>query len=257
MTRNEFGSRIKKSLTLIISIAVWLLLWELLSRLVDIDFVFPGVVATFRRLFELVITTVFWRTVLYSLGRILLGLLLGVAIGVLLSTVCKLLPFAYPFISIGITAIKSTPVASIVMLMWVIIGSANLPTVIAIMMVTPVIWQNLIDGYNAIDKNLIEVAQIFNFSKKKTFRYVYMPALLRYFIPACLTSVGLAWKSGIAAEVIAYTRNSIGKYIYNAKTTFEGDSLLAWTLVVIFISLAFEALIKYLYRRITERNASA
>ena len=64
-----------------------------------------------------------------------------------------------------------------------------------------------------------------------------------------MTSVGLAWKSGIAAEIISYTKNSIGENIYDAKTYFEGDLLLSWTLVVIIISLIFEFAVKKISRR--------
>ena len=205
MTKNKISAVILKLVTVIISACAWLLLWELLSRQIDMDFIFPGVKATLARLFELIVTAQFWRTVLYSLARILLGLALGVILGAALAAICKLCPFSEPFVSIGLTVTKSTPVASIVMVMWVIIGSASLPTVIAVMMVAPIIWQNLIDAYASIDKNLVEVARVFDFSRFKTFRYVYAPTLTKYLIPALLTSLGRAWKSGIAAEIISYT----------------------------------------------------
>jgi NitT/TauT family transport system permease protein len=147
------------------------------------------------------------------------------------------------------TVIKSTPVASIVMVLWIIIGSTNLPAVIGVLMVMPIIWQNLKDGYDSIDKELYELSVAYEFSRRKRYRLLVFPALMQYFIPAILTSIGLAWKSGIAAEIIAYTKNSIGKNIYDAKGELDTPSVFAWTLAVVLISIAFEFAIKTLLRR--------
>ena len=70
-----------------------------------------------------------------------------------------------------------------------------------------------------------------------------------------ITSAGLAWKAGIAAEIIAYTSNSIGKEIFNAKNYLESADMLAWTAVVVIISLIFEQIISRLGRRFTQKNA--
>lgn len=242
-------SVLKKSLTVIISVLLWLLIWEVSSHIIDLDFIFPCFIKTTRKLSALILTLNFWKIVSLSILRIILGLLLGVIVAIVLFTISVCVPITKIFISVGMTVVKSTPVASVVMILWVLLGSGNLPSVIALLMVSPIIWQNLINGYEIIDKNLLEVASVFNFSWKKKLRLIIIPALTKYFIPAALTSVGLAWKSGIAAEIISYTKNSIGENIYDAKTYFEGDLLLSWTLVVIIISLIFEFAVKKISRR--------
>jgi NitT/TauT family transport system permease protein len=135
------------------------------------------------------------------------------------------------------------------MILWICIGGAKVASAIAIFMVAPIIWQNLLDGFGAIDKGLIEVADVFEISGFKRFRLLVFPALVRYFVPAALTSVGLAWKSGIAAEIITVAKNSIGFEIKNHKDYFESDYMLAWTLVVVIISVLFESIIRFLLRR--------
>ena len=152
------------------------------------------------------------------------------------------------------TVIKSTPVASFIMILWVMIGSASLPSVIGLLMVMPIVWQNLMNAFDAIDGKLYEVAEIFGLSKKARFRFLIFPTLMQYFIPAVLTSIGLAWKSGIAAEILTYTKNSIGRNILDAKNYFEGADLLAWTATVIAISLLFEFIISRLARRYRNAN---
>ena len=47
---------------------------------------------------------------------------------------------------------------------------------------------------------------------------------------------------GVAAEVIGITSGSIGEALYNAKILFSTAELLAWTVVIVLLSLAFERL---------------
>ena len=245
-------SKLKKISVDILVLLFWLLLWEIASRIVNLTFILPGVFETFGRLFFLIFTGEFWLTVIATMGRILLGFFLGTVLGVLLAALCHKVRIVNRVVSFAMTVIKSTPVASFIMVLWIIVGSASLPTVIALLMVMPVIWQNILDGYNAVSLELSEVCDVFGFSKKKRTRVLIIPTLLSYFVPAALTSVGLAWKSGVAAEIIAYTKNSIGKNIHDAKSYFEGADMLAWTVTTIFISLLFEKMIKMLIRRFSK-----
>ena len=255
--KNDKRSILLSVINAFISLLLWVVIWALFAKALDLTVIFPGPIAILKTLFTLIYTLEFWITVLLSIGRILLGLLLGIVFGIALAAINHAIPFSTKFITIGMTVIKSTPVASIVLILWVIIGSARLPTLIGILMVMPIIWQNLSDGFSAVDKQLVEVGRVFKFSAVKSFRVITLPTLVRYFIPAVLTSVGLAWKSGIAAEIIAYTKNSIGKNIADAKAYFEGDVMLAWTLVVIVLSLALEGTIKFLLRRFAQTHAKA
>ena len=81
-----------------------------------------------------------------------------------------------------------------------------------------------------------------------------IPSLKPYFVSAARTSLGLAWKAGVAAEVLAVTPNSIGKQLYNSKLYLETSELFAWTAVVILLSLAIEKLTGYFIRRLKRRS---
>ena len=247
---NKLKNRFRTLTVLILSICAWVLIWDLTSYLFDFKVIFPGPADTIRTLIKLLAELSFWKSVMYSFLRIFTGLLLGVLFGIIITLISRALPFLNHFIYIGMSVIKSTPVASIVLILWIIIdGNSNLPSLIAVMMVAPIVWQNLNDGFNSISKQLLEVAKVFEFSKIKSITVVYIPTLFQHFIPAVLSSVGLAWKAGISAEVIAYTKNSIGKSIADAKSYFEGDVLFAWTLVVVLISITLEYAVKFLLRR--------
>ena len=78
-----------------------------------------------------------------------------------------------------------------------------------------------------------------------------VPAL----IAACVNGLGFAWKSGIAAEVIATPDLSVGKYLNDAKVYLETADLFAWTLTVILLSLALEKALKLWAKKAREGKA--
>ena len=61
-------------------------------------------------------------------------------------------------------------------------------------------------------------------------------------LSGCSTALGLCWKAGVAAEVIAVTADSIGGHLYDAKVYFMTADLLAWTVLIVLISVTFEKL---------------
>ena len=65
-----------------------------------------------------------------------------------------------------------------------------------------------------------------------------------YFSAGCTTSLGLAWKAGIAAEVLSLPVSSIGRELYDSKIYIETADLFAWTLVVILMSMLLEVVLK-------------
>jgi len=68
------------------------------------------------------------------------------------------------------------------------------------------------------------------------------------------TALGMAWKSGVAAEVIGIPTGSIGESLYQAKVYLDSSGLLAWTAVIVLLSMLFEkavlALLRLFYRRL-------
>jgi NitT/TauT family transport system permease protein len=66
--------------------------------------------------------------------------------------------------------------------------------------------------------------------------------------------MGLAWKSGVAAEALVWPRLAIGTQIYNTKLYLETPDLFAWTLVVILFSLGLERLVSLAVRAVERRG---
>ena len=90
---------------------------------------------------------------------------------------------------------------------------------------------------------MTELAHAYAFGRKKTLREIYFPAVRPYLSAAATTGLGFAWKSCVAAEVIALSKNSVGRALYESKLYLETAELFAWTASVVLISVLFEKLL--------------
>ncbi len=245
----------KKILYGIAIIVFWVAVWECVARIINLPLILPTATEVISSLAHLIITLSFWKILLLSFLRIIIGFAIGVLIAIALAVLCKSSKPAMRLFSPVMTVIRATPVASFIMVLWLIIGSNLVPSTITSLMVIPVIWQNLINGFSAIDKNLSEVCDVFEVSGFKRFKFLIVPTLIRFLVPGIITSAGLAWKAGIAAEIIAYTANSIGREIFNSKNYLESAEMLAWTLVVVILSLIFEFVITLCGKKVSKNVA--
>ncbi len=234
---------LSKILKNLIVLAFWLLVWQGLALWVNNPLLLPAPPAVLVRLSELVVSLSFWKITALSLGRILLGVVCAVVIGVVLAIITSRSGLLKSLFTPLITVIKSTPVASFIILLILWVGRDILPSVIVVLMALPVVWSNVSAGIAGTDKQLIEMSRIFRFSVWKRLRRVYVPSVMPHFLSACRSTLGLAWKAGVAAEVLTVPAVSIGKMLYESKLYWETLDLFAWTLVVIICSLIIEKLL--------------
>ena len=253
-TNSTMANKAKKLLWYSLSLLIWLLIWDITARALDVSFILPSVKDTAISFGSLALKAVFWKSISLSLLRVLIGFTVGCILGFVFGVLTHFIPHFGYFISPVMSVIRATPVASVILLLWFFIGSARLPSTISVLIVAPLVWQSTLNAFGSVSKELLELAKIYSFSPTKRIRALYFPAILDHLLPAVLTSTGLAWKSGIAAEIISYTKNSIGKEISDSKNLLEGADMLAWTLTVIILSFIIEYGIKYIHRRINEHR---
>ncbi len=227
----------------ILALAFWLGLWALLARIVDRELLLPGPLVVARRLWTLAGTGAFWRITGVSLLRIVCGAVLGVAVGVLLAAGTVRSRLLDTLLAPLLAVIRATPVASFILLVLIWVGRSVLPCVIVFLMVLPVVWSNIDTGLRSADDRYLELARLYGFSRWRTAKLIYIPTVAPYFLSACRACLGLAWKSGVAAEVLTVPARSIGRELFEAKLYLNTADLFAWTAVVVLCSLLIENLL--------------
>ena len=221
------------------------------------DLLLPGPWTVARTLAALAVTGVFWQTTLLTLARVFTGLLLGVLLGVALAVLTRVSRWCDRILSPAVKIIRATPVASFILLVLLWVGSGRVPVVISALMVLPVVWGNVSEGISETDPQLLELAAAYRFGKGRTLKLVYLPSVAPYFTAGVETSLGLAWKAGVAAEVLCHPKLAIGTQVYFSRTYFETPSLFAWTLVVILLSFLVEKALVYGLRRAVSFHGAA
>ena len=222
----------------------------MLALAVNRVLVLPTPLAVVKKLWELLGTKAFYLSCLWSLGRIFMGLFAGILAGVLLAALCAASGLADSLISPAVSVIKATPVASIIILMLYVLGKSAVPMVASLLMVIPIVFVNVRRGIDSVPASEREVAQVYGFGFGKRLRYLTLPSVLPYFSAACRSALGLAWKAGVAAEVICTPKNSIGGKLYDAKAYLEIADLFAWTVVIVVVSALFERVFLFLLGKI-------
>lgn len=222
------------------AVLVWLAVWQLGAMAIDQKIILVSPVDVLARLVELLPTLGFWQTIAYSLVRITLGFLLGVAAGTVFAALSARFRRVEEFLAPALLAIRSIPVASFIILALILFSSRNLAVLISFLIVLPIVYSNVLSGIRAADRDLLEMAQVFRIPAARRLRYVYLPQVMPYFQSACGSALGLSWKSGIAAEVIGMPDGSIGEQLQQAKIYLDTPDLFCWTLVIVLVSLAFE-----------------
>lgn len=218
----------------------WLAVWWVASLAVGKELLLPGPAAVTQKLLDLAGAEAFWLTLAKSILRVLTGILSGVILGTGAGLLTHKSRLAGELLSPVMTLLKSTPVASFIILALVWLGRSVVPVFIAGLMVLPVVWANTAAGLAGIDVQLLELAKVFSFPRMKTLRRIVWPSLLPYLRSSLRSALGLGWKAGIAAEVLTVPPYSIGKSIYEAKLYLETTELFAWTAAVVLLSFLIE-----------------
>ena len=248
-------STTRKRLYKILAILFWVAVWECASLLIGEELFLPSPVRVLQSLGTNLSDPSFWSTVAFTFIRIisgfLLSLFLAAALAVLSSVSNPVRFLSDPLVKI----IRATPVASVIILVLVWVSPKNLSAIISYLMVFPIVYTNILEGLDSMDGKLTELARSYRMRLLKRAGHVYLPQLIPYISSAVSISSGLAWKSGIAAEVIGIPRGSIGERVYMAKIYLSTPDLFAWTVVVVILAFVFEriflVMMKALFRRIT------
>lgn len=250
----------KKAIKISIIVAIWVGIWYLAvliySAANDMDLsynpIFPYPHDVFVGLFRLLAKGSYYLATLTTLLRILASIIIAVILGTGMAILCAKSSFLHSFLQPFLSTIRSVPVTVFVFILYLIIFSFT-SMLITILMVFPIVFTNVYEGIKNIDKDLLEVCQVYKIPFIKRVKALYLPTVMPYFATALTSSIGLAWKAGVAAEALCPPDNSMGLSISLAKQNFDNEELFAWALTLIIINIlfefAFKKIIKFSFKK--------
>lgn len=235
--------------------AFWLAIWQLISKAVNAELLFPSPLAVLKAWAALCTSAAFWNATALSLLRVLGGFFAAVIVGSLLAVITVRSSGVRLFFAPLLHVVRAAPVASFSILALVWIREGALPLFISFLMVVPIVWDMMEQGIRQTDPQLLEMAKLYRFSPMQTFWRVRFPSVLPYLLASMTTGMGFAWKSAVAAEIISapYPADSIGAYLRDAKTYLESPAVFAWTATAIVLSMGLSALMRRITRPLLRR----
>ena len=231
-----------------------LCLWQLAAMTIDSKILLVSPVEVAVRLTTIWQTEGFWTSIWFSFYHIAGGFFLALFLGIVLAALAGRFRWIETLLWPFLVTIKTVPVASFVVICLIWLSAEKLSVFISFLIVLPVVYGNVLEGIKSEDKLMLEVGTVFRMPLLRRLLYIHLPQLKPFIMSACATALGMAWKAGVAAEIIGTPDGSIGKQLFYSKIYLDTDDLLCWTVIIVIVSVLFEKLfmlgLKSLYGRL-------
>ncbi len=216
--------------------------WQAVSMIVGMEMLLASPLRVLERLSTIWREKDFLSTVLFSMLRIFGGFLLAFLVGILLALLAGRFRTVEILLWPYVVTIKSVPIASFIILCLIWFSYTQMTVFISFLIAFPVIYSNVLHGIRSTDPQMLEMAKLYRVRGFRKLFYIQLPGIMPFLTSACSVAIGMAWKAGVAAEVIGVINGSIGQKLYDAKIYFQNADLLSWTLIIILLSVAGEKL---------------
>lgn len=228
--------------------AFWLAVWALAAALVAQPLILPGPGAVALALLRLVCDGDTWAILAGSGARILGGLALAAVCGGVLAGVSVRSRTFSRLVAPALSFVKATPVACVVVLLLIWLGSARVSIAAVFLMALPGVYFSLAEGLTQADKPLEQMFRLHGVRGWRLFCAHTWREVLPFALSCARAVIGMSWKAGVAAELIGMAAGTVGERIYQAKLLIETADLLAWTVLVVAASWACERVLVWLLR---------
>ncbi|AEF80508.1 ABC transporter permease [Leadbettera azotonutricia] len=239
----------KAGLWLLAGIIVLLILWQLGAFLFGSSLILPGPLPVIEKFGSLFGNPKFLTSLGFSFLRVIGGMLISVPLGLVFGIASGLDNRAGAFLKPLFSIISATPVMSVILICFLILGSEKTPVFTAFLMVFPVMAANTIEGIHQVDPKLKELFIVYRMNPKETLRYLYIPSIMPFMLGGLKSSLSLCWKVVVAAEVLVQPLRSIGTGMQQAKAQLETPELFAWTLATVLAAALTQFMLGLVIKR--------
>lgn len=231
------------------ALGVILLLWGLVSQIVDNAIIIPTIGETLRSLLDLLKSEGFFVMLISSLLRTLmafgLSLVLAVTLGLLAARSPLIEALTRPLVHFS----SSVPVIAVILLALIWLKPPQVPVFVALMMVFPILYKTVYSAINNLPSGLLEMAAIYKVSPKTQLLDLYLPAMGAALGEIAATAMSTALKVVIAGEVLSQPKFSIGSDLQLQKMYLNTPGVFAWIIIILLLSKALQTLIDQLIQR--------
>ena len=229
--------------------AAVIVLWHFLS-LGRKTLIFPSPYEVLLSFVSIIRSDIFLSAVFNTVKTIFLSFAIAFIPALALGILSKLVPVVY-IVMDGISAIaRSIPTVAIILMALLLLPVSLTPLVICFFVVFPVLYTNIAEGLVSVDGRLLEMAKSYRIKKRKIITDIYIPSLRPFLAAGIRSSLGLSFKIIVTAEVFNFVNSStIGAQMYMHKIQIDIAGIIAWTIIIVILSLLVDFALKKLFER--------
>ena len=223
----------KKVTKTCISIVILLLIWTIVTEtgLVN-SYILPSPLKVLDSFFKMVQSGEIFEDIYISYIRVLQGFFLATFLAFLLAMVRVVLPKYNDSYESILQFLKNVPPLSLIslLILWFGIGETTKIGIIVLTAFFP-IYLNTVKGFVSCDKKLLEVGEIYGYSKTDSFLKIRLPYAMSDILVGMRIGLGYSWRAIISAEMIAAS-SGLGHMILFAQQMSRTDKVIVGILVI-------------------------
>lgn len=191
-----------------------------------------------------------WGHISITVQRVAAGAVIGIVAGIVFGALTGLSRLVYDLVDPLFQSMKNIPSLAWVplFLLWFGIGEQAKVLLIALGAFFPV-YLNFSTGIRSIERDLLEVAEVYDLNQLQALRSVIFPAALPDLLVGIRAGVGLAWMFVVAAELIAASQG-IGFLLSDGRTLSRPDLIIGSILLFALLGNISDLLIKEVETRV-------
>ena len=228
----------------IISTIILIILWKLLSIVIDKSIIVPSPEETFIALIAIISDSTFLLRVYNTTIRIIVGFTISLSLGIILGTLAGFFLPVYYLLKPVIMVLKSVPTMAIILLAIIWLSADKAPILVGGLVIFPVIYIAVVQGVRDIDPKLLEMSKVYKLSRINRGLHLYFPSIQSSLVAIATSMAGLNVKIIIAAEVLSQPNLSVGTSFQMEKATLHTAGVFAWALVAIVMAAVLEWIVK-------------
>jgi len=233
----------------VVFIAVFIVLWHFLS-LGRKTLIFPSPYEVLLSLVSIIRSSIFIPVIGNTVKTVFLSFAMALIPALVFGISGKLIPFIYMVMDHFSAIARSIPTVAIILMALLLLPVSLTPLIICFFVVFPVLYTNIAEGLLSVDVRLLEMAKSYRIKKSKIITDIYIPSLRTFLIAGTRSALGLSFKIIVTAEVFNFVNsNTIGAQMYMHKIQIDLAGIIAWTIIVVIISLLFDFILKKLFER--------
>lgn len=190
-----------------------------------------------------------WDNASISILRWVAGFFLGATTGVLLGAIVGLYLRAEDYLDTSVQMFRTVPNLGLIplLILWLGLGESPKVLMIALACFFP-LYINTFAGIRNVDRRLIEVGNVYNFSGRQMLTRVVVPAALPQIFTGVRYGLGVAWLALVASELVGAS-TGLGYMIQMGQALSRVDIVMAGLVVFALAGKAVDQIVKLAERR--------